>query len=71
MKALVLNIINQERETQSDSPDVAALWNVFFPELQAGPAEVHLAGPADHVVAASVLLYGGPTLGETIVVSSE
>ena len=47
----------------ADSPDMAALWGVTNPELQAKPAEVRAAGSTDHVVAASILLYGGPTLG--------
>ena len=47
----------------SDSRDTA-LRSVKSPDGQAGPAEVDTTGSTDHVVAASVLLYGGLTLDE-------
>ena len=38
---------------------------MIFREAQAGPAEARHASSTDHVVTASVLLYGGLALGET------
>ena len=36
-----------------------------FPGLHTKPAETHLTVSTDHVIATSILLYGGLTLGET------